>query len=80
MRLSDINDFVDEHRCYTRAHQRAFGCPPFADAVQLPSASALREAATLCDRPISSMTYDDGDGRRLSFEFRGVVFEFWGRE
>lgn len=80
MRLSDINDFIDEYRCYSRAHQRAFGCAPFASTVQLPSASALCDAATLCDAPISSMSYDDGDGRRLSFAFRGVTFEFWGRE
>lgn len=78
--MSDINEFTDAYKLTARLHQRAFGCPPFYASVQLPSATALREAATLCDRPIGSMSYDDGDGRRLSFEFRGVVFEYWGRE
>ncbi len=80
MRLSDINEFVDAYKLTSRLHERAFGSGHCVSAVQLPSASALREAATLCDRSIASTSYDDGEGRRLSFEFRAVVFEFWGRE
>ena len=80
MRLSDINEFVDAYKLANRLHERAFGSGFYSPSVQLPSASALREAATLCDRSIASTSYDDGEGRRLSFDFRGIVFEFWGRE
>lgn len=73
VRLDDVNALVDALRMSDRERKRLFGAADrFVTTINAPSASALREIATVTDSPIRRSEYNGVTF--LSITYRGYEF------